>query len=251
MWTKLLSGCLFAERCRVCREFCQGEDVHFAREDPCLKRTEHGSVTEEPRAVCASCWWEFGGGRPLVEWLTVNADTAVKIASGDCYRGAMKRLVYKLKYDGDRLLAADLAKLLVAAWPMVADAGGGIPAVLVPVPLHWKRQWKRGFNQAELLARHVGHTLRLPVDAQALRRVRETDAQHGLGRQERLANLAAAFQGNRPRLSGRCVVLVDDVYTSGATLAEAARTVLASGAQSVVGLTLARAILSNRLPADL
>lgn len=113
---------------------------------------------------------------------------------------------------------------------------------LVPVPLHWIRQYRRGFNQAEELARGVG----LPV-VDALRRSRRTVTQTDLPEGQRLANVSGAFRLRRGvTICGQVLVLVDDVSTTGATLDACARVLLAGGAAEVRALTAARA--AARLP---
>ena len=112
---------------------------------------------------------------------------------------------------------------------------------VVPVPLHWRREHARGFNQAREIARHLG----LPV-ADALVRSRATTPQVELSAEERVANVAGAFALKRPRFRAvpnlkQCrVVLIDDVATTGATLEACARALKMAGATSVYGLTAAR-----------
>lgn len=116
-----------------------------------------------------------------------------------------------------------------------------IPAgtTLVPIPLGATRQRSRGYNQSAVLAESLGRLFRLPVARAALRRRRDTATQTALTPEERRANLAGAFvaEGAPPRQP----VLVDDVFTTGATLAEAAAALLAAGAARVSGVTFARA----------
>ena len=108
---------------------------------------------------------------------------------------------------------------------------------LVPVPLHWIRQYRRGFNQAEELARHVD----LPV-VRALRRSRRTITQTDLPEAQRLENVSGAFRLRRgARITGQVLVLVDDVSTTGATLDACARVLMEGGAAEVRALTAARA----------
>jgi ComF family protein len=109
----------------------------------------------------------------------------------------------------------------------------------VPVPLHPARQRERGYNQAALLAQPLAAALGLPYDAHVLRRVKPTPPQVGLSRQERQRNLRHAFSAE-PGIAGRTIVLVDDVVTTGSTLASAAQACLAAGAARVYGLSLAR-----------
>jgi ComF family protein len=114
--------------------------------------------------------------------------------------------------------------------------------ILVPVPVHAAKKRQRGFDQAELLARGVSRELGIPM-LYALQRAAKTTAQHSLGRGARASNVAAAF-GVAPRflgdVSGGWIVLVDDVVTTGATLAGCARALYESGAFAVSALTLAR-----------
>ncbi len=113
--------------------------------------------------------------------------------------------------------------------------------VIVPVPLHWRKQWHRGYNQAELLAREVSQRRRIPL-LKALRRVKATVNQSGLTSAARRSNIAGAFQ---PRagidLQGKRVLLIDDVFTTGATAGACARALKKAGAGNVALLTLARA----------
>lgn len=181
---------------------------------------------------------------PSLELCPLSGGRSLFIASGAGYHGMVKKLVLKLKYDGDCLLAEDLSLLLARAWTLIAakDENGG-PG-LVPVPLHWSRLFRRGFNQSELLSKALSRSQGLACLPSALRRVKLTTAQLDLGRAERFANLSGAFQGNRKVAGGACLVLVDDIYTSGATLSAAGETLLAAGARQVFALTVARAHIS-------
>lgn len=149
------------------------------------------------------------------------------------YEGALREILHKLKYDGRRSVTRGLGERMTRSGAEVLDGADA----LVPVPLHWIRQYRRGFNQAEELARHVG----LPV-VRALRRSRRTVTQTDLPEAQRLANVSDAFRLRRGvRLTGQVLVLVDDVSTTGATLDACARVLLDGGAAEVRALTAARA----------
>jgi ComF family protein len=112
--------------------------------------------------------------------------------------------------------------------------------VVMPMPMHWRRQWRRGFNQAELLARPVARQYGIPL-SHHLRRVRLGKVQAGLGAEARRENLKRAFQVKRAaEISGKKILLIDDVLTTGATLRAASAALKAAGAVEVVALTLAR-----------
>ena len=154
------------------------------------------------------------------------------------YAGPARACLAALKYDGERRLVEPLADLMAARWRR-AGIGGDI---LVPVPVHPARKRQRGFDQAELLAYGVGRVLRMPV-AQAVARATRTTAMHELGRRARAANVGQAFAaapGAQSAVKGRWVVLIDDLTTTGATLAGCAAVLYESGAVAVSALTLAR-----------
>jgi competence protein ComFC len=118
---------------------------------------------------------------------------------------------------------------------------GEIDAI-VPVPLHKNRRRERGFNQVELLAEIVGKYLELPVTP-ALARVKNTAPQFGLHRDARLENIKGAFKVvDRKAVANRKLVLIDDIYTTGATVAECSRVLQNAGARRVEILTLSRAV---------
>jgi ComF family protein len=141
------------------------------------------------------------------------------------------------KFHGRRALARPLAGLLVE------QCGAALPAdveVLVPVPLGRARERERGFNQAALLAEGVARALGRPA-RDWLARTRATPPQSELGAAERRANVRNAFHA-RPAVAGRHVVVVDDVLTTGATVAECARVLRKAGARAVGVLTVARVV---------
>lgn len=127
--------------------------------------------------------------------------------------------------------------------PAFERAGGSEPDVLVPIPLSKKRRAERGFNQAEVIAKAVSRSTRLPMDAYSLERVIHTPLHRvGMDMRARESTVKDAFKVVRPKMiSGKRVVLVDDVFTSGATASSCSRALLAHGAERVDIFTLARA----------
>ena len=150
------------------------------------------------------------------------------------YEGVGKEVVHALKYRGYRKVVGGLATPL-----MIQVLGEGHFDFVVPVPLHRARQRKRGFNQAELLARGVAEGINASV-SDTLKVVRSTRDQVELSAAQRRANVAGAYSARKP-LFGR-VLLVDDVFTTGATMSACAGTLLRTGAREVHALSLCRMV---------
>jgi ComF family protein len=154
------------------------------------------------------------------------------------YSGSVRAALHALKYRGERRLAEPLAEAMAERW---RRSGRGAD-VLTWVPVHPARRRERGFDQAEELARQMAAQLRLPVAALLERRQR-TVAQHALDQEERASNTASAFRvaaETRELLPGHWVVVVDDILTTGATLAGCAAELLEGGAAAVSAVTVAR-----------
>jgi ComF family protein len=157
------------------------------------------------------------------------------------YRFPADRLVCRFKFQRDLCAGALLGSELLEA---VRRSGHDPPDAIVPVPLHRARHFSRTFNQAELLARQLGRALMVPVRGRLLRRTRRTRAQSGLDAAGRRRNVRGAFAVALPdgRLPARCrLALVDDVLTTGVTLAECSRALRRAGAAQVSVWVAARA----------
>jgi ComF family protein len=157
------------------------------------------------------------------------------------YRFPVDRLVCRFKFRRDLACGAVLKEELLAA---VLQRAGPLPELIVPVPLHRWRQAGRAFNQSELLARYLGRSLGLPVASGLLLRARRTRAQSGLDAADRRRNVRGAFRCPPARaalLQGRTLALVDDVLTTGTTLAECCRTLQRAGAGGISVWVAARA----------
>jgi ComF family protein len=217
------------------------------------------AATGEPHALCAACWAGIRFiERPLCERLGTPfaADLGMPLLSPAAltdppvfqraraavrYDEPARVLVHRLKY-GDRL------ELAQALGGMMARAGAELLAeadLIVPVPLHRWRLWRRRFNQAMALGSVVARRSGVPCDPFLLTRIKQTRSQVGLSRAQRQQNLQGAFQvpvEARPRLFGKRVLLVDDVLTTGATANAASRALLRGGAASVDILAFARVV---------
>lgn len=161
-----------------------------------------------------------------------------RAASFGAYEGHLRSLIHLFKYGG----MTPLAKPLAAFLERVLAIDDHYDAVVF-VPLHWRKRWRRGFNQAELLARLIARKRGLPV-WNVLRRKRWTATQAGLANAGRRRNVAGAFavKNNRRsrQLAGKRILLIDDVMTTGATAGACAVALKRGGAGSVSLLTLAR-----------
>ena len=197
-------------------------------------------VVPAPALVCARC----GRRRPADARLCARcADSPHgdlhQVRAASLHVEPLRTFIHRLKYEDHPDLAAPLARYLAAAFaaPDWDDIRDQIDTV-APVPMHAARRKERGYNQAELLAAEFCSRTGLLLDTRLLRREKFTRAQVGLNAAERHANVADAFVATTT-CAGRHMLLIDDVYTTGATLQACAAAALAAGAHLVCGLTLA------------
>ncbi len=212
-----------------------------------------GSGRRDP--VCGACWASFERLTPPL-CAVCGLPTAAPEATTPCatcrhtvpafdyaraaasYGGAVRDAIHALKFGGRRSLARPLGDLVRnECGPALADA----PDALVSVPLGRARERARGFNQAELIAERLGERLGVRVRPRWLVRLRATAPQSDLSAAERHANVAGAFAA-APAVAGRHVVVIDDVITTGATVADCARALRMAGARRVGVLAVARVL---------
>jgi len=217
-----------------------------------------GEIVDEQGLFCGPCWTSLrfitaplcaDCGLPFELPQDSDAHCAACLAAPPrylaraafAYEGAARDVVLALNHSDRPHLAIDMAAHLArigGEW--LAD-----DAILVPLPLHRWRLWRRGYNQAAELARALARETGTPFLADALVRRRATKSSQGLTPPERRRNLRAAFavgERARARIAGRCIILVDDVLTTGATADACARILLRAGAGSVRLLTFARVV---------
>jgi len=274
-----LFNLLFPDDCRVC-----GEPLQEVSRIPVCGRCLKEPAPLEAEHYCIACRTPFLNRFPLDETgrcalcrLGLSGFDAVY--SYGSYEGSLRKLIHLFKYGRVTPLVRPLGQFLSMALPRELSFDA-----VVPMPLHWWRRWRRGFNQADLLAREIARRWNLPVRA-TVKRVRATAPQAGLTHAKRRSNVSGAFSvargfsftlalarttepgaadrtGFLHRLVGRAgpvraskkpllgmrVLLVDDVLTTGASAAACARALKRAGAIHVTVLALARADRRTSLP---
>lgn len=222
-------------------------------------------MVADPGALCPACWsklnfiarpycerlgipFAFDPGPGILSMEAIAAPPAYGRARAAVrYDDIARTLVHAYKY-GDRIdLGRSMGRWMArAGQEILSDADA-----LVPVPLHWRRQWARRFNQAATLARAISEASGMRVIDDALKRVRPTRQQVGLTQSERETNVQGAFglsPEGKAAMRGKRLILVDDVLTSGATVDTCARVLLRSGALNVDVLVFARVVQAVRSP---
>lgn len=239
-----LISLVLPEDCRVC-----GTPLLTASRVPvCDGCLQQAAKPLEAAYLCSRCRAPFLDSASLNESgvcpvCAVEPEGADSTWSFGPYDGVLRRLIHLYKYDRVDTLAAPLARLLLDALPRDDEEFD----LITPMPLHWLKRWGRGFNQSELLAREVSRRTGIAY-CDALRRTKGSAAQAGLTVAARRDNVRGVFRLAIPKtggvkpLSGKHVLLVDDVLTTGATVASASRVLKRNGgARRVSVLTLARA----------
>ncbi len=221
---KTIIGFLFPRKCVGCG------GAGFWLCPTCEKNLSYSSSQ-----FCAVC------GRPAIGGFThpgcVTRYSLDRLLAPFEYYGPLRSAILRAKYWGEWALFSRLSDL-VCLWLEYSSISFLPGSVLVPIPLHPLRFWERGFNQSEIFTNYIAESLGLEVFSSWLRRERYTKSQTKLDGRERTSNVRNAFSCGK-NLSGKNIVLVDDVCATGATLSEAARALKRGGARSVWGLVIA------------
>ncbi len=225
---------LFPPRCLICRT--PGEEI-FCKS--CIQKIKYihqycpicGKPQESlQEKTCGDCL----SSKPVF-------DLARSVA---IYDGVIKQAIHKFKFRGKRVLSTPLSGLLIKyleGYPFGVDLSK--VTLITMVPLYRDRERKRGFNQSQLLATLITKHYNVPFKENILVRTRKTRPQFDLKRSERFTNVAGAFRVTREEaISGKTILLIDDILTTGATVSECAKALKQGGASRVFVLTLSRAI---------
>lgn len=225
---------LFPPRCPLC-DGVLFSSIFFPPQFVCATCSGKAEYVGEP--VCKKC------GKPLEderqEFCYDCARSERAFAQGKAlwvYRGVVKDSIYRFKYHGRQEYARYYGSELVRVygeWIRKREIDA-----IVPIPLSRKRMRRRGFNQAERIANQVGRQLSIPVRRNLLFRVRDTRAQKGLNEEERKNNLKKAFKTKENKVQLEHILLIDDIYTTGSTMNEAAVELKRAGAGEIYCLSI-------------
>ena len=225
----------------VC-EFCGGEEAGPAESFICGKcRERRDAIRWVREPYCSKCGLWFPGAITTgfrcgncfdLELVFTSARSATQ------YSGLVKEVIHRFKYGRNEWFEPFLGEVLIEA--ALPDLKTKPVDLIVPIPLFHTKRRIRGFNQAERLAQRLAKALDVPLDSTRLERVRDTDSQARLDRDDREANVKNAFRFVGARLSGERVLLVDDVLTTGLTASACSVELLENGAGEVRVWTVAR-----------
>lgn len=237
VWEEIL-GALYPPRCAACALVgCDGwceqcaDSIPYITPPVCARC----GTPVDAEGFCLSC-----SAHPLVP-------EAVRAVTR--YDGVVRTAIHRFKYGKHPSLAPALARLLLEGWQTPLTERLHTADVVLPVPIHRERERERGFNQSALLAELFCQKTGLPMLHDVLERTVYRQPQVGLDAVQRQQNVQNAFQVRQPAaLTGRSILLIDDVWTTGSTLNEAARTLLAAGAARVFAYTVAHERLEGTDP---
>ena len=216
---------LYPPKCPLCGELSDGicgqcwKEYPLIQEPRCMKCGK--PIKKDTEEYCFDCQkrrHHYEWGKSL--WL---------------HRGAVSDAIYAFKYKNRRIYGKIFAGELAKAYGKLFKQQG--VDLIIPVPLHYSRQCQRGYNQAEILAEFLGEYLQIEVDSESLIRIRKTNPQKQNNDKERARNIKNAF-ALKKRIYAKNVLIVDDIYTTGSTVDEVAKTLKKGGVCNVFFLTI-------------
>ena len=213
--------CCFCGKISV-QEICDSckEKVSYIKEPRCKKCGK--PIRYEEQEYCHDCQkqsFHYMQGRSL--WI---------------HKGAVPWSIYQFKYHNRRIYGKFYAKELYRVYGESIDEWG--IDLIVPVPLHWRRRRKRGYNQAEIVARYLGELTGIPVDKHLVIRKKYTEPQKTLNNKERVKNLKHVFDVRKMTVREKNILLIDDIYTTGSTIDAISKVLLEKGHNKVWFLTI-------------
>jgi ComF family protein len=236
-WLKLADVLIYPSFCELCGGFLEKPGERVICRD-CRDELRPCAVS-----FCIVCGRFFeGAGEPhLCGACLGQTPPFARHRSGARYEGVVKEVLLLFKYRGNEILGKALAELVIRSVGAEDDLWDGVDAV-APVPLHPRKLRKRGYNQAAILARRLAAIKGIRLEERLLVKVRNNPAQTSLAADERRENVRGAYLVKKPAaVRGRIILLVDDVYTTGATIGECARMLKRAGAKEVRAVTVAQA----------
>ncbi len=231
---------LLPSQCHCCERFLEEDQKGFCTD--CLSKIRW---IEPP--ICTLCGVPFLSQKVdshhCGACLTRRRYFTMARALG-CYEGPFREAIHRWKYEEKHHLTSFFGEKLVEGFWRYWDSHAF--DLLIPVPLHTKRLRERGFNQALLLVKELSRKTQIPYAKRLLRKIKPTTPQVHLSGREREREVKGSFHVSRPQeIQGRSILLIDDVYTTGATVNECAKVLLNAGAERVDVLTLAHAVMSS------
>ena len=218
---------------------CKNTVIDYGLCGDCFKNIK--PITE-PRCVC--CGFPLlnrSGGKKCGGCL--KAEPILKIRSAIYYTNDSKQIILYLKHADGHEVAPFMARAMVRSIDDIKDSID----IIIPVPLHKRRLLKRRFNQSADLARAIKQSIPVPLLENILLRTKDTESQGNKSFRKRFNNLKNAFHiTENQKIKGKTILLVDDVYTSGATLHNCANTLLKAGVKQVIGVTYGRVVKPHK-----
>lgn len=240
-WHQVLSpflDILFPPLCHLCKAFIpDAGEIHLCAD--CLAQT--APISSPLCPVCGAPFMTDGGIDHLCSACSAFHPHFTAAQAAMVFDGTVRELIHRFKYDRKVQLRRPLG--LIAAGHLGSFRADHSPDLIIPVPLHARRLKERGFNQALLLGEVIARRWGVPLSRSNLRRVRWTAPQITLSAAERADNVRNAFAVKHPSaLKGKRIMLLDDVYTTGSTVRECAKTLKGAGAEAVFVACVARAL---------